>query len=71
MLFIWIFLIGITNVICEDFYSFTVKDWEGNDVQLEQLAKLCLLISNVIWILPYKEDKIIKFIAIKKIVYSK
>jgi hypothetical protein len=36
MFFIWIFLITVTNVICEDFYSFTVKDWQGNDVQLEK-----------------------------------
>lgn len=36
MFFIWIVLFGLTNVLCEDFYSFTVKDSEGNDVQLEQ-----------------------------------
>lgn len=29
-------MITVTNVICEDFYSFTVKDWQGNDVQLEK-----------------------------------
>lgn len=36
MFSICIFLITITNVIGEDFYSFTVKDWQGNDVSLEQ-----------------------------------
>jgi hypothetical protein len=36
MFFIWICFLIITNVIGEDFYSFTVKDWQGNDVQLEQ-----------------------------------
>ncbi len=36
MFFIWICFLVITNVICEDFYSFTVKDWQGNNVQLEQ-----------------------------------
>jgi hypothetical protein len=36
MIFIWILFIGITNVFCEDFYSFTVKDSQGEDVPLEQ-----------------------------------
>jgi hypothetical protein len=36
MFFIYIFFLIITNVICKDFYSFTVKDWQGNDVSLEQ-----------------------------------
>jgi hypothetical protein len=37
MVFIWmIFLLGITKICCEDFYSFTVKDAQGDDVSLEQ-----------------------------------
>jgi hypothetical protein len=36
MFFIWIFLFGISNIFCEDFYTFTVKDWQGDDVSLEQ-----------------------------------
>ena len=36
MIFIWIFILGITKVFSEDFYSFTVKDSQGNDVSLEQ-----------------------------------
>ncbi|CAF1543181.1 unnamed protein product [Adineta steineri] len=47
MFVIWIFLVGITNVICEDFYSFTVKDWEGNDHPLEQYRGKVSLAVNV------------------------
>ncbi|CAF1071019.1 unnamed protein product [Rotaria sp. Silwood1] len=47
MFFIWIFLIIISNVICEDFYSFTVKDWQGNDVSLEQYRGKVSLVVNV------------------------
>ena len=36
MIFLCIFLLAIANVIAEDFYSFTVKDWQGNDVSLEE-----------------------------------
>ncbi|CAF5091715.1 unnamed protein product, partial [Rotaria sp. Silwood1] len=46
MFFIWIFLIVISNVICEDFYSFTVKDWQGNDVSLEQYRGKVSLVVN-------------------------
>ncbi|CAF1302231.1 unnamed protein product [Rotaria sordida] len=47
MFSIWIFFIIITNVICEDFYSFTVKDWHGNDVSLEQYRGKVSLVVNV------------------------
>ncbi|CAF0866388.1 unnamed protein product [Rotaria sordida] len=47
MFSIWIFFIIITNVICEDFYSFTVKDWQGNDVSLEQYRGKVSLVVNV------------------------
>jgi hypothetical protein len=36
MFSISIFIIGITSVVCKDFYSFTTKDWKGNEVSLEQ-----------------------------------
>ena len=36
MFFICIFLLTIVNVFSEDFYSFTVKDAQGNDVSLEE-----------------------------------
>ena len=36
MFFICILFLTIANVFSEDFYSFQVKDWQGNDVSLEQ-----------------------------------
>ncbi|CAF1127338.1 unnamed protein product [Adineta ricciae] len=47
MIFIWILFIGITNVMSEDFYSFTVKDWQGNNVSLEQYRGKVTLVVNV------------------------
>ncbi|CAF2913930.1 unnamed protein product [Rotaria sp. Silwood2] len=47
MFSIWIFFIVIANVVCEDFYSFTVKDWQGNDVSLEQYRGKVSLVVNV------------------------
>ena len=42
MFFIYVFLFGLIGVFCEDLYSFTVKDWQGNDVSLEQYrGKVC------------------------------
>lgn len=31
-----VFLLGITSVMSKDLYSFKVKDWQGNDISLEQ-----------------------------------
>lgn len=38
---------------------------------LEFLIKLCIVISDLIWIIPYKNDNNITFIGIKKILNSK
>ncbi|CAF1347226.1 unnamed protein product [Rotaria magnacalcarata] len=47
MFSIYFFLILFTSTICEDFYSFTVKDWQGNDVSLEQYRGKVTLVVNV------------------------
>lgn len=47
MFLIYIFLFGLTGILCEDLYSFTVKDWQGNDVSLGQYrGKVCRNASN-------------------------
>jgi hypothetical protein len=56
MFFISIFIVGITTVVCKDFYSFTVKDWQGNNVLLEQYrgkVDRCHTLYRIIYILLY------------------
>ena len=36
MLRFCLFIFAFTQTFAEDIYSFTVKDWQGNDVSLEQ-----------------------------------
>ena len=38
---------------------------------LDLLIKLCIVISDVLWILPYKSENKITFFAIKKVLNSK
>ena len=45
-----IILFVITNVMSEDFYSFTVKDWQGNDLSLERYRGKVKILENFVLI---------------------
>ena len=36
MLSLWILLVGIAQVLGDDLYSLSAKDWQGNNVPLDQ-----------------------------------
>ena len=36
MFSLWILLVGIAQVLGDDLYSLSAKDWQGNNVPLEQ-----------------------------------
>ena len=50
MLHLFIFVIAITFSLGQDLYSFTVKDWQGNDVSLEKYRGKVKLFRNTLQI---------------------
>jgi hypothetical protein len=55
----------------EQLLYFTKNGIYLTNESLDILIQLCIVISNVEWIIPYKQENNITFIAIKKILNSK